>query len=159
MTLGWRPIRAAITTPSAPWAIPREISSRSPTLSTRRRPPARARVGATRSIRGCPPRSRAPRASHATAPASPPWTGEPPQPLTVPSTGRPTTACPHRRASHPPDPSNPLRKDPLLLVDTWLLVDTSYRRSCQDQLLRPVGIKGYFPVPPMDQHQDLRTEM
>jgi hypothetical protein len=31
-----------------------------------------------------------------------------------------------------------------LLVDTWLLVDTSYRRSCQDQLLRPVGIKVIF---------------
>src|SRR4051794_992326 len=140
MTLGSRPIRVAITTPDWSCAIPGEISSRSPALRARRRPPVRARVGAARSVRGCPPRSRAPAASHATAPAAPPWTGEPPQPLPVPSTGRPTTACP-RRAPHPPDPSDPTRKASLLLAVTWLLVDTLHRRSCHDQLLRLVGIK------------------
>jgi hypothetical protein len=84
---------------------------------------------------------RAPAASHATAPAAPPWTGEPPQPLTGTTTGRPTTACPRRRAPQPAESSAPLRTDPHLLVVTWLLVDKLYRRSCQDQLLRPAAIK------------------
>src|SRR4051794_20341175 len=71
----------------------------------RRRASVRGRAGTAGSVRGCPPPSRAPAASHATAPTSPPWTGEPPQPLPATTTDRPTAACPLGRPPAPPDPS------------------------------------------------------
>lgn len=125
--------------------IPREISSRSAPVNPRpRATPApaevRGRAGPARSVRGCPPQSRAPAASHARAPAAPPL-------------DRRASATPgrhhHGQAHRLPALTRAAPAQPLHGRDTTstsrpltLLVGRSlHLRSCQDQLLRPVGIK------------------